>query len=170
DFNKIYPDVQIVIESRGSSDPLQYDILAEVYEHDAEIKKDRQYLYVGRYAILPVATTQSQFAKTYAQKGLSNNLIKQIFFHNIFADKDEEEKIKVPFTVYTRFQKAGAPKVFAEFYGLEQKDINGKAIAGSDEHLLKALLRDSTGITYLPLPLVYDPETKKTVEGLTIIP
>lgn len=171
DFNKEYPDIQVVIESRGSSDPLQYDILAEVYEHPEDIKKSRQYLYIGRYAILPVATKQSQFAVTYASKGLNDDLIKQIFFHNIFADKEEEAKIKVPFTVYTRFQKAGAPKVFAEFYGFEQKDINGKSIAGSDEHLLKALLRDSTGITYLPLPLLFNPtSTTSFDEDLTIIP
>ncbi|HYF69699.1 MAG TPA: hypothetical protein VD884_16255 [Ohtaekwangia sp.] len=171
DFNKDYPDIQVVIESRGSSDPLKYDILAEVYEHPEDIKAHRQYLYIGKYAILPVAKTQSQFAAAYASKGLNDDLIKQMFFHNIFADEDEEVKIKVPYTVYTRFQKAGAPKVFAEFYGFEQKDINGKAIAGSDEHLLKALLRDSTGITYLPLPLLFNPaSTKGFDEDFTILP
>jgi phosphate transport system substrate-binding protein len=170
DFNKQFPDIQIIIESRGSSDPLQYDILAEVYEHDQAVKNDRHYLYVARYAILPVATSASQFAKVYASRGITDNQLKQIFFHNIFANKEDDERIKAPFTSYTRFQKAGAPKVFAQYYGFEQKDIVGKAIAGSDEHLLRALLRDSTGITYLPLPLVYDAATGKRNEGLTIIP
>lgn len=169
DFNKEFPDIQIIIESRGSSDPLQYDILAEVYEHDETIKKDRQYLYVARYAILPVATSTSEFARTYASKGINNNGIKQIFFHNIFADKDEAEKIKAPFTMYTRYQKAGAPRVFAEHYGFKQKDIIGKTIAGSDEHLLRAVLRDSTGLTYLPVPLLYN-EERKQYDGLTLIP
>lgn len=170
EFNKQYPDIQVIIEARGSSDPPQYDVLAEVYEPDEKTKEKREYVYVGKYAIFPVATAQSQFAKIYGEKGLDNKLIKQIFFHNIFASQKEEEKIDAPYTVYTRFQKAGAPKVFAQYYGFEQKDIIGKAIAGSDEHLLKALLRDSTGLTYLPLPLIYDISTAKPMEGLKVIP
>lgn len=170
EFNKEYPEIQVIIESRGSADPNQYDVLAEVYEHDEKIKKNREYLQVGRYSILPVATAGSGFAKTYGEKGLDNKLVKQVFFHDIFADQNDKEKINVPFTVYTRFQKAGAPVVFAKHYGFEQKDINGKSIAGSDEHLLKALLRDSTGISYLPIPLIYDPESRTPVAGLTVIP
>jgi phosphate transport system substrate-binding protein len=170
DYNKINPSVQIIIESRGSADPAQFDILAEVYQQDEEIRKSREYINVGRYAILPVATSKSAFARTYTDKGLNTELINQVFFHDIFADKEKEQKIKVPYTVYTRLQKAGAPIVFTKYFGYEQKDIKGKAIAGADEHLLKALLRDSTGVSYLPLPLIYDQSTKKPIEGLTVLP
>jgi ABC-type phosphate transport system substrate-binding protein len=170
DYNSIKPSVQIIIESRGASDPSQYDILSEVYEQDEEVKKSRQYVYVARYAILPVANSKSAFAKTYAEKGLSQGLINQLFFHDIYADKENVQEIKVPFTVYTRLQKAGAPIVFTKYFGYEQKDIKGKAIAGSDEHLLKAIVRDSTGVSYLPLPLIYDRTTKKPISGLTVLP
>jgi len=170
DYNKVNPDVQIIIESRGSADPAKFDILAEVYEQEDEVKKNREYIHVGRYAILPVATSNSAFAKVYTEKGLNKDLINQIFFHDIFADKEKQKEIKAPFTVYTRLQKAGAPIVFTKYFGYEQKDIKGKAIAGSDEHLLKALLRDTTGVSYLPLPLIYDQQTKKPIEGLTVLP
>lgn len=170
DYNTVNPNVQIIIESRGSTDPAQYDILAEVYEHDEAIKKDREYLNVARYAILPVANSQSAFAKTYGDKGLNEELIKQIFFDDLYADKEEQKKIKAPYTIYTRLQKAGVPMVFTEYFGFEQKDIAGKAIAGADEHLLKALLRDSTGVTYLPLALIYDRDSKKPVDGVTVLP
>ena len=169
DYNKINPHVQIIVESRGSADP-QADILAEVYEHDDEIKKDREYIDVARYAILPVANATSSFSKVYRDKGLNTDLINQIFFHDIFGDQENQKNIKAPFTVYTRLQKAGVPLIFATYFGHEQKDIKGKAIAGADAHLVKALLRDSTGITYLPLPLIYDTQTRKTVEGLTVLP
>jgi phosphate transport system substrate-binding protein len=170
DYNKVNPDVQIIIESRGSADPAQYDVLAEVYEHDAGIKETREYINVGRYAILPVATSNSAFTKIYADKGLTKEVINQVFFHDIFADKEKEKPIKVPFTVYTRLQKAGVPIVFTKYFGYEQKDIKGKAIAGADEHLMKALLRDSTGVSYLPLPLIYDQQTRKAIDGLTVLP
>jgi phosphate transport system substrate-binding protein len=169
-YNKVNPSIQIIIESRGSSDPLKFDILAEVYEQDEEIKKGREYINVGRYAILPVATTGSSFARVYTDKGLDKDLIRQIFFHDIFVDKEKQKPIKAPFTVYTRLQKAGVPIVFAHYFGFEQKRIKGSAIAGADSHLLKALLRDSTGVTYLPLPLIYDEQTRKPIEGLTVLP
>ena len=170
DFNKEYPDVQIIIESRGSTDPSQYEILIEAYEHADEFKKDREYAYVGRYAILPVANSNSGIAKLYLDKGLNKDLITQLFFHDIYADKEKQEEIKAPFTTYTRLQKAGAPITFASYYGYEQKEIKGKAIAGADEHILKAVLRDSTAISYLPVSLIYDRDTKKSVEGITVLP
>ncbi|MEO5600779.1 MAG: hypothetical protein ABIR06_07620 [Cyclobacteriaceae bacterium] len=169
-YNLVNPNIQIIIESRGSTDPAQYDILAEVYEQEEEIKKDREYINVARYAILPVANDKSAFAKNYADKGLNKALINQVFFHDLYAEKEDIKKIKAPYTVYTRLQKAGVPIVFTKYFGFEQKDIKGKAIAGADEHLLKALLRDSTGVSYLPLALIYDLASKKPLNGIAVLP
>lgn len=168
DYNQINPEVQIIIESRGTSDPASYDILIEAFEPDAVTKKGRDYVYIGRYAILLVANSHSTFSKVYSVKGLHADLIKQLFFHDIFSDK--KEPIKTPYTVYTRLQKAGAPITFSKYYRYQQKDIQGKSIAGADEHLLKAVLRDSTGLTYAPLNLVYDLKTGLPLQGITILP
>jgi ABC-type phosphate transport system substrate-binding protein len=170
DFNREYPDIQVIIESRGSADPSQYDLMIEAYEQPDEIRDGREYVFIARYAILPVANSHSEFATKYADKGLNKDVIVQMFFHDIYADKENQEKIKEPFTVYTRLQKAGVPITFSRYFGYEQKDFKGKAIAGADEHLLKALLRDSTGVSYLPLSLIYDKETKKIKDGLTVLP
>ena len=170
DFNKEYPDIQVIIESRGSSGPSQYDILIESYEHADEIKNNREYVYIARYAILPVANSGSEFAAKYAKKGLNKDLIVQLFFHDIYSDKENEKEVKEPYTIYTRLQKAGVPITFSNYFGFGQKDVKGKAIAGADEHVLKALLRDSTGVSYLPLSLIYDYETKKVKSGLTVLP
>jgi phosphate transport system substrate-binding protein len=170
DYNKVRPDVQLIIEARGSNDPAKYQILAEVYPPDEAFKKNREYINVARYAILPVANSGSGFAKYYAEKGLDRDLIRQIYFNDVYADKENQKKVKAAYTVYTRMQKAGVPFVFAKYFDYQQKDIKGNAIAGADEHLVKAVLRDSTGITYLPLPLIYDLATKTPVAGLTIIP
>ncbi|HZY82035.1 MAG TPA: hypothetical protein VFE50_21070 [Cyclobacteriaceae bacterium] len=167
-YSKVNPNVQVVVEWRGASDPSQYDILVEGYEQPEEIRKTREYFNIGRYAILPVANSMSAFARTYAVKGFNTQLFKQVFFHDIFADKDRELKINEPFTTYTRLQKAGAPIVFANYFKYEQKDIKGKGIAGSDEHLLKAVLRDTTGVTFLSTPVIY--ANPQGVAGLTVIP
>jgi phosphate transport system substrate-binding protein len=170
DYNNVNPDVQIIIESRGSNDPARYDILAEVYDREDISAQSRNYVYLGRYAVLPVANASSEFARVYEKNGLTGSLIKQVYFFNPFADTESEERVKAPFTVYTRLQKAGVPIIFSSYFGFTQKDINGKAIAGSDEHLLKALKRDSTGVSYLPLSLIYDLQTRKPVDGLKVLP
>ena len=169
-YGKVNPGVQIIIESRGSTDPLKFDVLAEVYSHKEEIKKNRHYVTVGRYAILPVATSSSPFADLYSEKGLNKDRIVSIFFNDIFHNEGKKKTIEVNFNPYTRLQKAGAPSVFADYFGYEQKDLQGTTIAGADAHLLKALLRDSIGVTYLPLPLIYDLETREPIKGVTVLP
>lgn len=169
DYYQLNPDVQIIIEARGSTDPRQFDILVEAYEQDEAVRKTREYAYVARYAVVPVANSESEFAKVYESKGLNAQLIKQLFFEDLFKDVEKDERILAPFTTYTRLQKAGAPSVFAQTHGFEQKDIKGKAIAGSDEHLLKAILRDSTAISYLPISLAYDLNTRQALRGLTVL-
>lgn len=170
EYNKVSPDNQIIIESRGSNDPLKYDILAEVYEHDEALRKNREYIHVARYAVFPVATQGSAFSKRYQEKGLTKDQIVQVFFHDIFSDKDKRKVIEEPYNVYTRLQKAGAPIVFARYFGFEQKDVKGNSVAGADAHLLKALLRDSVGVTYLPLPVIYDASTRKPAAGISVLP
>jgi phosphate transport system substrate-binding protein len=66
-------------------------------------------------------------------------------------------------------QKAGVPMIFSKHFGYEQKDIKGTGIAGADTHLIKALLRDSIGVTYLPSPMIYN-ESGKPTDGLAVIP
>ncbi|WP_221392425.1 substrate-binding domain-containing protein [Dyadobacter sp. NIV53] len=162
------PGSQIVIETRTVTDPEKYDLLIEAYDQEKAVKEGREFISIGRYALLPVANAKSEFAKQYEDKGLIEKTYKQIFFHDIFAEKDES--ITAPFTVYTRLQKAGAPLTFAKYFGYEQQQIKGKTIAGADEHLIKALLKDETGITYTVPGLAYDLNTRKPTEGIAIIP
>jgi phosphate transport system substrate-binding protein len=163
-------DAEITIESRTTTDPAKYDLLIEAFEPDNSVKESREYLYLGRYALLPVANAKSTFAQVYGEKGLTADLIKQIYFNDIYADKKNQKKLLADFTIYTRLQKAGAPITFSKYFGYEQASIQGKAIAGADEHLVKALLKDTTGISYNVPGLLYDLRTRKPLNGLTIIP
>lgn len=164
------PDAVIQIESRGVTDPAQYDLLIEAYEPDSAAKQNRDFVYIGQYALLPVANAQSAFAKQYLEKGLTGDLIKQVYFNDVYADKKNSKKIEANYTVYTRLQKAGAPITFARYFGYEQSNIKGKTIAGADEHLIKALLKDTTAISYTTLGLAYDVKTRLQVNGLVVLP
>ena len=166
-YKEANPSVKVVIEPRTTTDPSKYDLLIEAYESE-KVTDAREYLYLGKYAIVPVANASSKFAKIYGDKGLTRDLLEQAFFHNIFDAKESE--LKAEFTVYTRLQKAGAPTTFARYFAFEQGQIKGKGIAGSDEHLIKAVLADSTGITYNNPGLLYDLQKRTVLPGLTVIP
>jgi len=167
EYKEANPSVKVVIDPRTTVDPSKFDLLIEAYESE-KVTEDREYLYLGKYAILPVANASSKFAKIYGGKGLTRDLLEQAFFHNIFDAKESE--LKAEFTVYTRLQKAGAPTTFARYFSFDQGQIKGKGIAGSDEHLIKAVLGDSTGITYNSPGLLYDLQTRTVRPGLSIIP
>lgn len=169
-FTASHPEIFILIEPRSTSDPAKFDILVEAYEHDAEIKEKRDYLYIARYLVLPVANSLSSFAEINATKGLTRSDIAQIYFHNLLGDLSNARKVAKPYTVYTRLQKAGAPMVFASCYGFKQVEVRGKAISGSDEHLRQAIIRDTSAVGYLPLPLIYSERYGYPVDGLTVLP
>ena len=164
------PNANIQIESRTTTDPAQYDLLIEAFEPDSAAKNTRDFVYIGRYALLPVANAQSSFAKQFAAKGLTEEIIKQAYFTDPYADKRKEKKIAANYTVYTRLQKAGAPITLAKYFGFEQSNIKGKAIAGADEHLIKAVLKDSSAISYATLGLIFDLNSHQQAKGLSILP
>src|SRR4051812_7507204 len=63
EYKKTNPSTDIVIESRNVTDPANYDLLIEAYEPEKEVKEDREYLYIGRYALLPIGNASSSFAR-----------------------------------------------------------------------------------------------------------
>jgi phosphate transport system substrate-binding protein len=170
DYKEVNPGVDVVIESRTTTDPAKYDLLIESYEQDESLKEAREYLYVARYSLLPFANVNSQIAGKYADRGFTKDQIKQIYFNDIYADKKDEKKIDANYTLYTRLQKAGAPITFSKYFNYEQSNIKGKAIAGADEHLVKAVLKDSSALSYSFPGLLYDLESRKLLSGLTVIP
>lgn len=170
EYKEANPSVEVVIEPRSITDPAKYDLLIESFEPEKEIKEEREYLYLARYALLPIANSESSFGKIFSEKGLTQDLIKQVYFHDIYADKDKQQDIKEPFTVYTRLQKAGAPITFAKHFGYEQQNIAGKTIAGADEHLITALLKDPNGISYGHPGLFYNLTTRQPQPGIIILP
>lgn len=170
DYKEADPNTQIEIVPRSTTDPLQYDLLIEAYEPDGTVQQTRDFVYVARYALIPVANATSDFAKIYSDKGLTRELIEVIYFNDIYADAREAPKLGAEYTVYSRLQNAGAPITFSKYFGFKQSNIKGKTIAGADQDLIKALLKDTTGVSYSVPGLLYNTQTRKQVEGITVIP
>jgi phosphate transport system substrate-binding protein len=170
DYKAVNPGADIRIEPRTVTDPTQYDLLIEAFEPDDKIKDTRDFVYLARYSLLPVANAKSSFAKIYADKGLTKDKIIQTYFNDVTASRKDDKLDPASYTLYTRLQKAGAPITFARYFGYQQANIKGRAIAGADEHLVKSLLKDSTGVSYGVPGLLYDVTSRKPLEGLVILP
>ena len=170
EYKKLHPDANFRIENKGSAEYSIADITIHGHKLDkSKIEKDREYISIAKYAIVPVANAQSPFAEAYGEKGLGREELKQAFFYDPIG-QGEKVTLKVPFNVYTRVQQAPSPTAFAANFGYNQQDIHGRAIAGADIHLITSVLRDPQGITYAPLALIYSPETGKPIENLKVIP
>ena len=169
-YNEVNPHVKFVLEDKGSVEYSEADIIIHGHASSkGQNDENRSYYSIARFAVLPIANTNSAFAKEYAEKGLKKSEIKQVYFYNPL-DRIDEKPIKVKFNAYSRIQPASAPIVFAKTFGYEQTDLHGRLIAGTDEHLVQSVLKDPSGISYSPISLIYNLETGILKEGLTVIP
>ncbi|MBR9997593.1 MAG: hypothetical protein KFF73_01420 [Cyclobacteriaceae bacterium] len=170
EYQILYPGRKFRIEDKGAAEFSNADLIVHGRRlSKSETDKDREYITIAKYAILIVSNENSPFADYYGKKGINTDQIKQVFFFDPIENVDKQE-LKVPYNVYTRLQLAPSPIVFASSFGYGQQQIHGRAIAGTDLHLIMAVLSDSLGITYIPLPLVYSPETGMINAGLKVIP
>lgn len=162
------PHINFVVEDKGAAEFSEADII--IHGHQPEKPDaDRSSLAFARYAILPIANVNSPFAKVYGEKGLKKSEVKQVFFFNPL-DRIEEKPLKAEYNAYSRIQQASAPIVFAKTFGYEQDDLHGRLISGTDQHLIQAVTRDSLGVSYAPLPLIYNLASGVIKEGLVVIP
>lgn len=166
-YKAVRPETQVVIQTRTNTDPAGYDILVEGYEHEENFRATRDYLFVAQYAVIPFANSASPLIRAQSD-GLTSDDIKHIFFHDPLSERKVSALPNV--TVYTRLQKAAASAVFAAFYGYTQQNIKGKSIGGTDEHLIKVVQKDTSGVSYSPINLLYDMSSKSLLQGLAPIP
>lgn len=176
EFKKEYPDVPFRIIARGGLNVDSANLIINAHKlHPEEIKGGNYVVNIGRYALLPVANAKNPLVKEWQRKGLKEKQLKKLFFkkYDPFASEEEtKEKDKDEYkpVIYTRAQKACAPITFASNYGFVQDDIVGKPIGGDDKHLILAIEKDTNGLTYSNLNLIYDVATRLPKEKLAVAP
>jgi phosphate transport system substrate-binding protein len=177
EYKKTNPAASIKINPRGGNDTDSANLIINAHElSEKEIKPGYKVVNINRYVLLTVANQKSDFSKQYTQTGIREKDVKKLFFEewDPYEEETEKKKKKAKKTtaavLYTREITACAPTTFARHYGYKQKDIVGKGIAGDDKHLIYAVLKDTNGVTYNNLGLIYDLKTRKVKDGLTVIP
>ncbi|MCS7004081.1 MAG: substrate-binding domain-containing protein [Cytophagales bacterium] len=170
-----YPQVRIRIIPRGAINADSAHLIINAHKlHPEEIRGGDYVINVARYAILPIANANHPLLAEWTKKPLKTKTLQQLYFkkYDIFSEEEESKKSKKEYkpTVYTRAQKACAPLTFARYYGFQQEDIFGKLIGGDDKYLITAIEKDTNGITFSPVSIMFDLKTRRIRPTIAAIP
>jgi phosphate transport system substrate-binding protein len=171
EYSKVNPaaNIRLATKSATSQTP-DLNIIAHLPSSD-ELKEDRQIIFVGKYALLPVTNTKNPLLVAAAKKGLNKKEIDKLFFEVINLDEEsEKEKPRFSANIYSRDNKACASTVLAEYFGHVSSEIRGKKVFGDDIYLLSAIKKDTVGLTYNNLGYLFDANSRRLKDGLALLP
>ena len=168
-YKAVNPNVEIALVSGKNADA---DLtLVSSHQEGANVT------YVGRYALLPVTTTENPLLNDIQKKEWKSKDIKNLFFTAEDLDEEYEEevegkhnKLKDKLTVYSGSSKASLSGNFASHFGRTSDDLRGNRIAGDDLYLLSAINEDKASVTFNALSNLYDLSSRTLRSDLALLP
>lgn len=168
-YKAVNPDVQIALVSGKNADA----DLTLVSSHQEGVNVT----YVGRYALLPVTSTENPLLNDIQKKEWKSKDIKNLFFTAEDLDEEYEEevegkhnKLKDKLTVYSGSSKTSLSSIFASHFGRTLDDLRGNRIAGDDLYLLSAISEDKASVTFNALSNLYDLSSRTLRSDLALLP
>lgn len=168
-YKAVNPDVQIALVSGKNADA----DLTLVNRHQEGVNVT----YVGRYALLPVTSTENPLLNDIQKKEWKSKDIKNLFFTAEDLDEEYEEevegkhnKLKDKLTVYSGSSKTSLSDIFASHFGRTIDDLRGNRIAGDDLYLLSAISEDKASVTFNALSNLYDLSSRTLRSDLALLP
>ena len=168
-YKAVNPDVQIALVSGKNADA----DLTLVSSHQEGVNVT----YVGRYALLPVTSTENPLLNDIQKKEWKSKDIKNLFFTAEDLDEEYEEevegkhnKLKDKLTVYSGSSKTSPSSIFASHFGRTLDDLRGNRIAGDDLYLLSAINEDKASVTFNALSNLYDLSSRTLRSDLALLP
>lgn len=169
EYKTVNPNVQIALVSGKNADA----DLTLVSSHQEGVNVT----YVGRYALLPVTSTENPLLSDIQKKDWKSKDIKNLFFTAEDLDEEYEEevegkknKLKDKLTVYSGSSKASLSGIFASHFGRTSDDLRGNRIAGDDFYLLSAINEDKASVTFNALSNLYDLSSRTLRSDLVLLP
>jgi len=178
EFNKIYPDVKIDISAGGAGKGMA-DCLAKITDigmvsrdiYPEELKKGAWVIGVTKDAVVPTVNANNPVIKDLLAKGVTKETFEGIFVSGNVKTWGAVAKNDAgrPVNVYTRSDACGAGETWAKYLGKKQEDLSGIGVYG-DPGVAEAVKKDETGIGFNNVNYAFDPNTKKPVQGILIVP
>lgn len=128
-YTEAYPDVhvRIVEKNKGQAD---LEFVSETPEGDS----GEHITYVGRYALLPVTTTENPLYERLSRKRLDEKDLKDLFFQKDILQKVENEREGIsPYeglTVYSGTSRISGANAFASYFGCQTSQFRRQAYCG----------------------------------------
>ncbi|MDR1809516.1 MAG: hypothetical protein LBR34_03815 [Prevotella sp.] len=158
--------------NKNNAENSDFQIIAH-HPQESELTDEQSVTFVGRYALLPVTNPNNPLLGEL-KKGISAKDLKDLIFEKSLDDEDafsdEEQKEKYTATIYTRDSKSSTTIALAGYFGHEPEQIKGKKIIGDDIFLLNAIRKDVSGLTFNSLNYVFDVNTRRLRQDLSILP
>ncbi|OGW75128.1 MAG: phosphate ABC transporter substrate-binding protein [Omnitrophica bacterium RBG_13_46_9] len=178
EFQKIHPAVKIDVAAGGAGKGMA-DCLAKIVDigmvsrkvYQGEVEKGAWWVSVTKDAVVPTVNEGNPVLEELLAKGVKRDVLIGIWISGDIkkwgevAGNDMAHLIHV----YTRSDACGAAQTWAEYLGKKQEDLLGIGVYG-DPGLAEAVKRDAYGIGFNNINYVYDAQTKKQVNGITVLP
>ncbi|MBE6340313.1 MAG: hypothetical protein E7069_06220 [Bacteroidales bacterium] len=167
-YKVINPDVKIEFVAGKNA---QSDLtLVSVDEGVANV------VSVGRYALLPVTTTENPLISDIQKREWKEKDIQSLFFvaddieDDYDRSKNKKNNLTNRLTVYSGNSRTSTSVAFAAKFDRSANDFRGKKIAGDDVYLLSAIAADKESVTFGALENIYDLQTRALRPDLAILP
>ena len=169
EYAKVEPSVHFKLLNKcGCTD--ESDLYVLPYSN--EVNTADNVIYFAEYVILPFTATDSEAAQILSARKLSSKRLRDIFFeHEVYASDDEltkQEKRQKRLIVYSANNGASTASPFVAFFNEDTGSLRGKRIAGDDAYLTTAVKKDPLGVSFNALSNLYDLNSRKLKEGLSI--
>lgn len=125
---------------------------------------------VGRYALLPVINSTNPYNGELLRHRLDEQELKAIFFQQDIPDNCKKNSAAEKLTVYSGAGRTSGASAFAARFGQTVSNLRGKRIAGDDIHLLTAIGKDSTGVTFNSLTYLFDLGSRTLKPQIALLP
>lgn len=128
---------------------------------------------VGRYALLPVTTTENPLYNQLSRRRFDSRKLKRLFFQEDGLQEVENGKkkdaLREGVTIYSGANRASGANAFAAHFGCQPAQLRGRRIAGDDLFLLTAIGKDHTGVTFNNLSYLFDLQNRRLKPHLSLL-
>ncbi|OGF52880.1 MAG: phosphate ABC transporter substrate-binding protein [Candidatus Fraserbacteria bacterium RBG_16_55_9] len=180
EFRAIHPKVNIDISAGGAGKGMA-DVLAGLVDiamvsreiRPEETQKGAFGIAVVKDAVFPTVNENNPVLNDLLARGATKATFIGIWIEGrikTWGQVVSRTDVTAPINVYTRSDSSGAAEVWAKFLGERaQEDLLGTGVFG-DPGIADAVARDSLGIGYNNLGFAFDPDSKRPVRGLVVLP
>jgi phosphate transport system substrate-binding protein len=179
EFRKLHPGVTVNISAggagKGMADALSKMVDLGMYSKEVspeEKTRGAWWIAASKDAVLPVMNAGCPYAASLMKTGLTRQKFFDVFISGkinnwgqLLGNGSKEE-----IQVFTRSDACGAADMWAKFLNNKnQEDLQGIGVNG-DPGVADAVRTNIYGIGYNNLNFVFDMQTRKPYQGLSVIP